>query len=539
MVILSAMSHEPMSGQGNVSHMTGAEFRRRGKEAVDFIADYWEQVGTLPVLCPLKPGETMAKMPLHAPERGEQWEEVRADLERIVVPGLTHWQSPNFFAYFPANGSFPAIIADMISTGLGVQGMLWATSPACTEMETRVLDWLVGMLGLPDSFLSIGRGGGVIHSTASEGVLTALVAARHRKNVGCRGGVALDSATIGQSQRAGVADAKPSTTATYFVIYTSTQAHSSVIKAAMIAGMARSPEDRTHVRLIGTDGAYAMRADLLARAMEEDVAAGKTPLFVCATIGTTSSTAVDPVAEIGEVCKRFGAWLHVDAAFAGAALVCPELRWMSRGVEHADSFVFNPHKWMLTSFDCSCFWTSDRAALVGALSIAPEYLRNAASQSGEVIDYRDWQIPLGRRFRALKLWMVIRHYGVEGLRAYIREHVRIAGLFEEWVQGDERFEVVTARTSALVCFRLRARAGEKPEATDQRNMRLMGALNETGEMYLTHTVLPTVNSDGSAGTKRIVLRMAIGATQTTEHHVRAAWEKIRTMASTGDHAGPQ
>jgi aromatic-L-amino-acid decarboxylase len=513
--------------QGHVPHMSVDEFRRRGKEAVDFIADYWERVGTLPVLCPLKPGETMGKMPAHPPERGEPWEDVRADLERIMVPGLTHWQSPSFFAYFPANGSFPAIIADMISTGLGVQGMLWATSPACTEVETRVLDWLVGMLGLPDSFLSTGSGGGVIHSTASEGVLTALVAARHRKSAGCRGGVALDSATMEGSPRVGAADAKPSTAAPHFVIYTSTQAHSSVIKAAMIAGLARSPEDRTHVRLIGTDGAYAMRTDLLARAMEEDVAVGRTPLFVVATIGTTSSTAVDPVASIGAVCRRHGAWMHVDAAFAGAALVCPEMRWMSRGVELADSFVFNPHKWMLTSFDCSCFWTSDRAALVGALSIAPEYLRNAASQSGEVIDYRDWQIPLGRRFRALKLWMVIRHYGVEGLRAYIREHVRIAALFEDWVKSDERFEVVAARTSALVCFRLRARAHENPEETDGRNNRLMKTLNERGEMYLTHTVLPEINSDGCEGTKRVVLRMAIGATQTTERHVRDAWEKIR------------
>lgn len=494
--------------QGYVPHMSVEEFRRRGKEAVDFIADYWERVGTLPVLCPLKPGETMAKMPARAPERGEAWEDVRADLERIVVPGLTHWQSPNFFAYFPANGSFPAIIADMVSTGLGVQGMLWATSPACTEVETRVLDWLVGMLGLPESFLSKGSGGGVIHSTASEGALTALAAARHRRSA------------HNWQQAAGAAHP-------HFVIYTSTQAHSSVIKAAMIAGLARSPEDRTHVRLIGTDGAYAMRVDLLARALEEDVAAGRTPLFVCATIGTTSSTAVDPVAEIGALCKRFGAWLHVDAAFAGAALVCPELRWMSRGVELADSFVFNPHKWMLTSFDCSCFWTSDRSALVGALSIAPEYLRNAASQSGEVIDYRDWQIPLGRRFRALKLWMVIRHYGVEGLRAHIREHVRIAALFEDWVKSDERFEVVTARTSALVCFRLRARAHENPEETDGRNNRLMKALNGRGEMYLTHTVLPEINSDGCEGTKRVVLRMAIGATQTTERHVRDAWEKIR------------
>jgi aromatic-L-amino-acid/L-tryptophan decarboxylase len=493
---------------GPVGHMTPAEFRRCGREAVDFIADYWERVGTLPVLCPLKPGETMAKMPAHAPERGERWEEVLADLERIVVPGLTHWQSPNFFAYFPANGSFPAIIADMISTGLGVQGMLWATSPACTEVETRVMDWLVGMLGLPESFLSMGSGGGgggVIHSTASEGVLTALVAARHR------------------ARRLGLSE--------LFTIYTSTQAHSSVIKAAMIAGLATGPEDRTNVRLIGVDKAFAMRPDLLKRAMLEDVAVGRTAGFVCGTIGTTSSTAIDPIDQIGEVCARHNAWLHVDAAFAGSALLCPEMRWMSRGVELADSFCFNPHKWMLTSFDCSCFWTSDRESLIGALSIAPEYLRNAASQSGEVIDYRDWQIPLGRRFRALKLWMVIRHYGVEGLRAYIREHVRIAAVFENLVKMDERFEVVTPRTTSLVCFRLRPRAGESPRQTDERNKRLMDELNRSGELYLTHTSLPEVNSDGSAGTSRIVLRMAIGATQTREEHVRGAWEQIRKRST--------
>ena len=265
--------------------------------------------------------------------------------------------------------------------------------------------------------------------------------------------------------------------------------------------------------------------------MEEDVAAGKKPLFVCATIGTTSSTAVDPIAEIAAVCGKYGAWLHVDAAFAGAALLCPEMRWMSKGVEGADSFCFNPHKWMLTSFDCSCFWTSDRASLIGALSIAPEYLRNAATQSGEVIDYRDWQIPLGRRFRALKLWMVIRHYGVEGLRAYIREHVRLAGMFEEWVRGDERFVVVTARTTSLVCFRLRARAGEASAATDARNKRLMDALNTSGKVYLTHTVLAEVREDEEAGVGRFVLRMAIGGTQTREEHVSGAWKEIKRLAT--------
>ncbi len=520
--------------------MTPEEFRRRGREAVDFIADYWERVGTLPVLCPLAPGETMGKMPASAPERGEEWEKIFGDLERVVVPGLTHWQSPNFFAYFPANGSFPAIIADMISTGLGVQGMLWATSPACTEIETRVLDWLVGMLGLPDSFLSTGAGGGVIHATASEAVLTALVAARYRSGWHWQL-AASDAAGGGQSNDVGPTgrpiaathhwQQAASATQKESIIYTSTQAHSSVIKAAMVAGMASGPGDRSQVRLIGTDGEYRMRAALLERAMEEDVAAGRRPLFVCATIGTTSSTAVDPIGEIAAVCAKFGAWLHVDAAFAGSALLCPEMRWMSRGVEGADSFCFNPHKWMLTSFDCSCFWTRDRASLIGALSIAPEYLRNAASQSGEVIDYRDWQIPLGRRFRALKLWMVIRHYGVEGLRAYIREHVRLANLFEGWLRGDARFEVMTARTTSLVCFRLRPREGEAGVETDARNKRLLDGLNASGEMYLTHTVLAEMKADGMAGVGRYVLRMAIGSAQTHESDVLRAWERIRTLAT--------
>ncbi len=492
--------------------MTPEEFRRLGHRAVDFVADYWERVGSadpgLPVVCPRAPGETAGMMPMTPPERGETWEAIFGDLDRVVVPGLTHWQSPNFFAYFPASGSFPAIIGDLVSTGLGVQGMLWATSPACTEMETRVLDWLAGMLGLPESFLSTGSGGGVIHGTASEAVLTALVAARHRS----------------------VADPKRSTTAPVMV-YASTQAHSSVVKAAMIAGLANGPEDRTHVRLIGTDAKQAMRPDLLELAMAEDGAAGRggrTPLFVCATIGTTGSTAVDPVEAIGRVCERHGAWLHVDAAFSGAALLCEEHRWMSRGVELADSFSFNPHKWMLTSFDCSCFWVRDRAALTGALSITPEYLRNAASQSGRVIDYRDWQIPLGRRFRALKLWMVIRHYGVEGLRAHIREHVRIARIFEELVRSDGRFEIAAERTVSLVCFRLRARPGETPQATDARNRRLMETLNGSGKLYLTHTVLP-VGGDENAP-PRLVLRLAIGGTQTREEHVREAFHLLSSYS---------
>ncbi len=486
--------------------MTPAEFRRLGRRAVDLVADYLEALDERPVLCPLAPGETAAKMPVAPPSRGDSWDAIFNDLDRVVLPGLTHWQSPNFFAYFPANGSFPAIIGDIISTGLGVQGMLWATSPACTEMETRVLDWLAAMLGLPDSFLSTSTGGGVIHSTASEAVLTALVVARHRDGADAR--------------------KRPPRHA---MIYASTQAHSSVIKAAMIAGLASSLDDRTHVRLIDTDANYAMRSDLLGAAMAEDAAAGRVPLFVCATIGTTGSTAVDPVEATGRECARHGAWLHVDAAFSGAALLCEEFRWMSRGLDLADSFCFNPHKWMLTSFDCSCFWVRDRNALTSALSITPEYLRNAATQSGKVIDYRDWQIPLGRRFRALKLWMVIRHYGVEGLRAYIREHVRLGALFEELLKGDERFEIVAPRTVSLVCFRLRPRPGESPNLTDARNRRLMEAVNTSGKVYLTHTVLPAIGGD-AATAARFVLRLAVGGAQTLESHVRAAFLLLSTRA---------
>jgi aromatic-L-amino-acid decarboxylase len=367
------------------------------------------------------------------------------------------------------------------------------------------------MIGLPAAFMSGGEGGGVIQGTASEATLVAMLAARDRAR---------------RSEGAGE-----------LVAYASTQAHSSVVKAAMIAGTASGPEDRERVRLIDVDERYAMRPEALERAMGKDVAVGRRPFFVCATVGTTSSGAVDRVGAIAGVVAslrgpsgtglresnkptpnsslREGPWLHVDAAWAGAACVCPEHRWMLEGVEHADSIAFNPHKWLLTNFDCNCFWTRDRRAITDALSITPEYLRNQASESGLVTDYRDWQIPLGRRFRALKLWFVIRHYGVEGLRAHIREHVRLGEVFEGLVRADERFEVVS-RSLSLVCFRFR---GEGAEA-DGRNKALLERINASGKAYLTHTVLGG----------RVVLRMAIGGTLTREEHVRGAWELIGSLA---------
>jgi aromatic-L-amino-acid decarboxylase len=458
--------------------MSPDEFRRRGREVIDWIADYMERVESLPVLSRVAPGEVRGRLPDAPPESGEPFEAVLADLDSILLPGVTHWQSPNFFAYFPANASGPAILGDLLSSGLGVQGMSWATSPACTELETHVLDWLVGMLGLPDRFL----GNGVIQDTASSAALCALLAARERK-----------------TGRTSNTDGVPAD----LVCYASTEAHSSIEKAVRIAGIG----DR-RLRLIETDERGAMRPDALRRAMEEDLAVGLRPFFVAATVGTTSSHALDPVGALGEVCGPRDAWLHVDAAMAGTAALCPEYRFIHEGLEHADSYCFNPHKWMFTNFDCDCFWVADRAALIQALSILPEYLRNKATESGAVIDYRDWHVPLGRRFRSLKLWMVIRHYGVEGLRHHVRRHVESAAWFEERVAEHPDFELAAPRPLNLVCFR--------HVGGDEVNRRLLDALNESGQLFLTHTRLDD----------RLTLRMSIGQTWTEQSHVEAAWAAI-------------
>ncbi|MBX3358250.1 MAG: DegT/DnrJ/EryC1/StrS family aminotransferase [Phycisphaeraceae bacterium] len=478
-------------------HMTPDEFRSAGHAMIDFIASYWEGLSDRPVLAQVAPGDVLAKLPEGPPDSPEAWGRIVADVDPVVMPGITHWQSPSFFAFFPANASPPAVLGELLSAGLGVNGMLWATSPAATELEIRMLDWVAQMLDLPPAFhhsRSGGAGGGVIQGTASEGTLVSMLAARRR---------AMNSGSVGGP----------------LVAYTSTQAHSSIVKAAMIAGLAGHPDDRRQVRLIEVDRAFAMDPRRLEAAIETDRAAGATPFYVCATVGTTSSTAIDSVEAIGALSRRHGLWLHVDAAHSGAACICPEFRWMLAGIDAADSLCFNPHKWMLTNFDCDLLWTSDRASLTAALSITPEYLRNKATESGAsaAIDFRDWQVPLGRRFRALKLWFVIRSYGVEGLRAFIREHVRLAAEFERWVRADERFEVAAPRTINLVCFRLK---GEGEQA-DARNRALLEAVNSTGRAYLTHTVLPGVG---------YVLRMCIGGVQTREAHVRAAWDLLGEVA---------
>jgi len=463
-------------------HMTIDEFKNNAYKVIDWIADYYKNVDSFPVLSQAAPGDIRAQLPDHPPEEGEPFEALLADMNEKILPGITHWQSPNFFAFFPCNSSGPAILGDMLSTGLGVQGMLWATSPACTELETHVLDWLVDMLDLPKKFKSTGTGGGVIQDTASSATLCALVAAREKASNGNINETGFDGTLR---------------------VYTSSQAHSSIEKAVKIAGIGKH-----NLRSIAVDNEFAMRPSELRRAIEQDITDGLTPAFVCATVGTTSSTALDSLTEIGSICSEFGIWLHVDAAMAGSAAICPEYRFIHKGMEFANSYCFNPHKFLLTNFDCSCFYVSDRDALINALSITPEYLKNKASESNSVFDYRDWQIPLGRRFRSLKLWIVIRHYGIKGMQAHIRQHIESAKALTEEINKDDRFELMAPTVINLVCFRYKG--------SDKFNEALVQRLNNSGKLYLIHTKL----------NNKYTIRFSIGQTKTTWDHVIKAWGLI-------------
>lgn len=467
-------------------HMTPEEFRQHGHALIDWIADYRARVEALPVLAQVAPGDIRAALPQHPPEHGEPFEAMLADVERLILPGVTHWQSPNFFAFFPANAAEPSILGELLSAGLGVQGMLWATSPACTELETVVMDWVIDLLGLPETFRSTGNGGGVIQDSASSATLCAVLAARERAT-------AYATNARGGNGR--------------LVVYTSTQGHSSIEKAVKIAGIGAE-----NLRLIPVDQQFRMLPGALAGQLAADREAGLVPCLVCATVGTTSAGAVDPLPEIGQICREQGVWLHVDAAWAGTAALCPELRQIHAGLELADSYCVDAHKWMFTNFDCDCFYVADRKSLINTLTILPDYLRNQATESGAVIDYRDWHVPLGRRFRALKLWFVIRHYGAEGLRQHIRRHVELAQIFAGWVEADERFEIVAPRSLSLVCFRHRG--------GDSANQRLLDRLNASGALYLTGTKL----------NNQFVLRMSIGQTRTEMEHVARAWELIQAEA---------
>jgi len=463
--------------------MDPEEFRRRGYEMVDWVADYLTNVADYPVNSSIEPGAIREALPAQAPEEPEPFDAVMRDLNEIVMPGITHWQSPNWFAYFPANSSGPSLLGEMAAAGLGVQGMLWSTSPAATELESVVADWLVDLLGLPQAWKTNGPGGGVIQMSASDSSHVALVTARE---------VARQQAPLDK-----------------LVVYASDQTHSSVEKGARIAGF-------THIRVIPSDGEFAMDTSALVSQIAADRSAGLCPAFVAISVGTTATTAVDPVRAIATIAREQNMWVHVDAAYAGSAMICPEFRHHQDGLEFVDSYTFNPHKWMFTNFDCNLYYVADRRPLLNAMSILPPYLRNEATLSGKVIDYRDWHVPLGRRFRSLKLWFVLRHYGAAGIRHHIREHIALAQDLAARIAADARFEIVAPHPFALVVFR----HVNGNEATED----LAARLNASGRVAITATTL----DDQSA------IRISIGQTMTSAVHVNALWEMIDNAADGTD-----
>ena len=467
--------------------MTPDDFRQHGHALIDWIAEYLEGVEQYPVASQVQPGDIRSMLPEHPPTEPEPFTDVLADMDRVVMPGITHWQHPSFFAYFPGNTGYAAILGDLAASGLGVQGMSWVTSPACTEVETLMMDWMQELLGLPECFRSTSAtGGGVIQGSASEATLASILAARWR-------------ATGGDVNRIG--------DTTNLVAYATSQAHSSIEKGLRIAGIGT-----TQIRIVPHDEAFGMRPDELQRLIDEDRAAGRVPFWVCASRGTTSSMAFDPTAAIGTITRAEGMWLHVDAAMSGIGALASEFRWINDGLEVADSYCTNPHKWMGVNFDCDLVYTADRAALLGALSILPEYLRSKAAETGAAIDYRDWQIPLGRRFRSLKLWFTIRTGGVADAVDMIRRHVGLSQEFAEWVRRDARFEVVAPHPLNLVCIRLAA--GDA--ATDS----LIERANATGKALFTRTVL-----DGM-----VACRVSIGGRTTDRRHVEQAWALLQELS---------
>ena len=473
--------------------MSADDFRRHGHALVDWIADYFARVESLPVLAQVEPGQLMEALPAAPPERGESMDEILADVDRLVVPALTHWSHPSFFAYFATSTSAPGIFAEMLSAAFDVKALLWRAAPAAQELEEVTLSWLRQMLGLPEDF------GGIIYDTASVSTLHALAAAREGLNLRVR--------EDGMSGRADLPALR---------IYTSEQSHSSVEKAALTLGLGQRG-----VRKIPTDAAFRMDAAALERVIEEDEAAGARPCAVVATVGTTSTSSVDPVPAIADVCARRGLWLHVDAAYAGSAAVVPELRHVLAGCERADSLTVNPHKWLFTPFDLSALYCRRMDVLHRAFSLVPEYLRTLEAGRREVRNHSEYGVQLGRRFRALKLWFVIRYFGREGLAARIREHCRLARLFASWAEAADDWELLAPVPFSLVCFRARPeRAGEDERTREARldalNEQLMHAVNATGQAFLSHTRLDN----------KFTLRLAVGNIRTTEEHVRRVWELL-------------
>ncbi len=464
------------------------DFRKYAHEFVDWMADYLESVEKLPVKSQVSPGDIYRQIPDNPPAEGESMDKIFRDFKQIILPGMTHWQSPNYFAYFTANSSYPSLLAEMLTSTMAAQCMVWETSPAAAELEEKVLNWLRDMIGLPEMFE------GVIQDTASTATLVALLTAREKYT----------------SYRINEIGFQANN---YFRIYCSSEAHSSIEKAVKITGFGR----RALVK-VECDETLAINPESLLNCIKDDIRSGYIPLCVVAALGTTGTLAIDPLQPLADICKEYDLWLHVDAAFAGTALVLPEQRWMIKGIEQVDSFVFNPHKWMFTNFDCSAYFVKDTEALVCAFEILPEYLKTGTR--GTVKDYRDWGVQLGRRFRALKLWFVIRDYGVEGIRQKVQDHINWARELGEQILSEPGFELLDPQHLALVCFRYRPDAAKSSDEVNAANMALMQKLNESGRIYLTHTRVSGL----------VTLRMVIAQTHVTREHVQQAWKLIRKTA---------
>ena len=464
--------------------MEKESFRKYGHAFIDWLADYFENIEEYPVKSPVLPGAILSQLPLAPPPQPESMEAIFADFKKIIIPGITHWQHPGWFAYFPANNSPESVLAEVLTAGLGSQCMIWQTSPAAAELEERIMEWLRDMIGLPVSMT------GVIQDTASTATLCALLSAREQVT-----GFKANQEGLSQPLR----------------VYASAETHSSIEKGVKIAGYGKE-----NLVLVDTDEDFAMCPLSLRKAVVKDIDAGKKPACVIATLGTTSSMAMDPVEAIAAICKEFGIWLHVDAAFAGTAAVDPSHRWFMKGVEHADSFVFNPHKWMLTNFDCSAYFVKDADLLVNTFSVQPEYLKTAADNN--VKNYRDWGIQLGRRFRALKLWFVLRAYGTEGIQKMVNQHINLAREFSCWIKTDERFELLAPQNLSLVCFRYNP-AGQSEEMLTHLNKQLLEKINATGEVFLTHTSLKG----------KYALRLSVGQRTTEARHVDRVREIINNV----------
>ena len=465
--------------------MNSEEFRKTGHDFVDWMADYLEGIENYPVKPDINPGDIYQQLPEQAPEQAEPMEEIFRDFKDIILPGMTHWQSPSFHAYFPGNNSKPSILAEMLTATMGAQCMVWATSPAATELEDRVMEWLRQMVGLQDNWI------GSIQSGASDATLNAILTAREKAS-----GFSTNEKGLARND---------------FRIYASEQIHSSIDKAIAIAGIGKD-----NLVKIAVDEAFALKPDQLEAAIKKDIAEGKKPLMVIAALGTTGSTAIDPLREIVKITKEHNIWLHVDAALAGTALLLENMRWLADGIEEADSFVFNPHKWMFTNFDASAYFVKDKQALINTFSITPEYLRT--KEDAHVNNYRDWGVPLGRRFRALKLWFVIRNYGVEGLKEKIANHLKMAQWFKQQVDEAADFEVLAPVPLNTICFR-KIVDGKSADELNQINESLMHALNKSGKIFLTHVKLNGI----------FTLRMVIGQTEVDQSHVEKAWKLINSM----------